>query len=118
MPKPMFPQWLNICSSVVQDEFREYVFCVLSHFSCIQRFATLWTVARQAPLSMGLSRQEYWSRLPFPSPGDLPIQESNPRLLRLLHWPAGSLPLAPPGRPLQSITAFSNEKDWRFICDA
>ena len=72
MPKPMFPQWLNICSSVVQDEFREYVFCVLSHFSCIQRFATLWTVARQAPLSMGLSRQEYWSRLPFPSPGDLP----------------------------------------------
>ena len=33
---------------------------------------TLWTVARQAPLSMGLPRQEYWSRLPFPSPGDLP----------------------------------------------
>ena len=71
MPKPMFPQWLNICSSVVQDESRD-VFCVLSHFSCIQRFVTLWTVARQAPLSMGLSRQEYWSRLPFPSPGDLP----------------------------------------------
>jgi len=33
---------------------------------------TLWTVARQAPLSMGFPRQEYWSRLPFPSPGDLP----------------------------------------------
>ena len=32
----------------------------------------LWTVARQAPLSMGFSRQEYWSGLPFPSPGDLP----------------------------------------------
>ena len=35
-------------------------------------FVTLWTVARQAPLSMGCSRQEYWSRLPFPTPGDLP----------------------------------------------
>ena len=45
---------------------------MLSHFSCVQLFATLWTVARQAPLSMGFSRQEYWSGLPFPSPGDLP----------------------------------------------
>ena len=35
-------------------------------------FATLWTVARQAPLSMGFFRQEYWSELPFPSPRDLP----------------------------------------------
>ena len=35
-------------------------------------FVTPWTVARQAPLSMGFSRQEYWSGLPFPSPGDLP----------------------------------------------
>ena len=35
-------------------------------------FATSWTVACQAPLSMGFSRQEYWSGLPFPSPGDLP----------------------------------------------
>ena len=39
--------------------------------SCIQLFVTLWTVARQAPLSMEFSRQEYWSRLPFPPPGDL-----------------------------------------------
>ena len=43
--------------------------CVLSH---VQLFATPWTVAHQAPLPMGLSQQEYWSRLPFPSPGDLP----------------------------------------------
>ena len=42
---------------------------MLSH---IQLFAIPWMVARQAPLSMGLSREEYWSRLPFPSPGDLP----------------------------------------------
>ena len=40
--------------------------------SCVQLFATPGTVARQAPLSMGFSGQEYWSGLPFPSPGDLP----------------------------------------------
>ena len=45
---------------------------VLSCFSCIQLFVTLWPVAHQAPLSMGFSRQEYWSRLPCLPPGDLP----------------------------------------------
>ena len=44
------------------------MFCVVTH----SLFATPWTVARQAPLSMGFPRQEYWSGLPFPSPGDLP----------------------------------------------
>ena len=46
--------------------------CVLSCFSCVQLFATLWTVAHQASLSMRFSRQEYWSGLPCPLPGDLP----------------------------------------------
>ena len=46
--------------------------CTLSCFSCVWLFATLWIVARQAPLSMGFSRQDYCSGLPFPSPGDLP----------------------------------------------
>ena len=46
--------------------------CVLSRFSRVQLFATPWTVACQAPLSMRFPRQEYWSRLPFLSPGDLP----------------------------------------------
>ena len=46
--------------------------CVLSCFSRVQLLVTLWTVARQAPLSMGFSRQEYWSGLPCPPPGDLP----------------------------------------------
>ena len=45
---------------------------VLSCFSCVQLFVTPWTVAHQAPLSMGFSRQEYWSRFPCSSPGDLP----------------------------------------------
>ena len=46
--------------------------CVLGHFSHVQLFAILWTVAHQAPLSMVFSRQEYWSGLPCPPPGDLP----------------------------------------------
>ena len=45
--------------------------CCLCVISCVQLFATPWTVAHQAPLSMGFSRQEYWSGLPFPAPGDL-----------------------------------------------
>ena len=56
---------------------------VLSHFSCVQHFVTLWTVACQAPLSMGFSRQEYWRGLPFPSPEDLPdpgIKPGSPAL--------------------------------------
>ena len=44
---------------------------VVQLLSCVWLFATLWTVALQAPLSMGFPRQEYWSRLPFSSPGDL-----------------------------------------------
>ena len=46
--------------------------CVLSHASHVRLFVTSWTVARQAPLSMGFSRQEYWGGLPCPPPGDLP----------------------------------------------
>ena len=47
--------------------------------SRVRLFATPWTVAYQASLSMGFSRQEYWSGLPFPSPGDLPNPEIEPR---------------------------------------
>ena len=64
--------------------------CVLSCFSGVQLFVTLCTVAHQAPLSIGFPRQECWSGLPFPSPGDLPTQESNPGLL---YWQADSLSL-------------------------
>ena len=45
--------------------------CLLSRFSCAELCVTLWTVALQSPLSKGFSRQENWSRLPFPCPGDL-----------------------------------------------
>ena len=65
--------------------------------SCVRLSATPWTVAHQAPLSMGLSRQEYWSGEPFPSPGDLP-NPGSPNL-GLLHWQEDSLPSEPPGKP-------------------
>ena len=45
---------------------------VLSHFSCVRLFDTLWTIVHQAPLFMGFSRQEYWNGLPCSPPGDLP----------------------------------------------
>ena len=56
----------------------------VTKFACAQLlssvwpFATPWTVARQAPLSMGFPRQEHWSRLPFPPPGDLPTPRTEP----------------------------------------
>ena len=65
--------------------------CVLSCFSCVWLLVTLWTVALQAPLSMGFPRQEYWSGLPFSSLGDLPDPGIEQCLLCLLHWQAGSL---------------------------
>ena len=74
-------------------------FCVLSCFSNIQLFVTLWTMARQAPLSIGFSRQEYWSGLPFPSPGIFPTHGSYLCLLCLLHWQVASLSLASHGKP-------------------
>ena len=51
--------------------------CVCAR-SVLSDSVTPWTVARQAPLSLGFSRQEYWSELPFPSPGDLPIPGIKP----------------------------------------
>ena len=74
--------------------------CVLSHFSCVRLSVILWTVACQAPLSMGFSRQEYWNGLPCPLQGIFPNQGLNLSLLYPLHWQAGSLPLAPPGKPI------------------
>ena len=61
-------------------------------------FVTLWTIACQAPLSMAFPKQENWSELPFPSPGDLPKPGIKPESFSLLHWQMGSLPLAPPGK--------------------
>ena len=69
---------------------------LLSH---VRLFATPWSVAYQASLSMGFSRQEYWSGLPFPSPGDLPNPGIKPRSPALQ---ADALPSEPPGKPLST----------------
>ena len=70
--------------------------CMLSRFSCIQLFETLWTVAPQVPLSLGFSGQEYWSGLPCPPPppGELPNPETEPASPALY---ADSLPSEPQG---------------------
>ena len=57
-------------------------------------------LAHQAPLSTGFSRQKYWSHLLCPPPGDLPDPGIKLRLLCLLHWQLGSLPLVPSGKPV------------------
>ena len=82
-------------SCVLSIAFYTEIVCTRM-LSCVQFFVTLWTIARQAPLSMGLSRQEYWSGLPFPPPGDLPNSGIKPVSVCLLHGQMGSLPLAPP----------------------
>ena len=64
--------------------------------SRVQLFAIPWTVASQAPLSMEFSRQEYWSGLPFPSPGDRPNPGIKPRSPALQ---ADALPSELPGKP-------------------
>ena len=67
----------QLCSQVIWTKIYIYIHiymlvCMLTCFSRIRLFATLWTVACQAPLSMEFSRHGYWSGLPFPPPGDLP----------------------------------------------
>ena len=78
--------------------------CMLRCFSHVQLYAMLWTIAHQAPLSMGFSRQEYWSGVSFPFPGDLPDSEVKPRSPALQ---ADSLPLVPPGKPHGAVQVFS-----------
>ena len=68
--------------------------------SRVQLLATPWTAAYQAPLSLGFSRREYWSGLPFPSPGELPNPRIEPRFPALQ---ADSLPSEPTGKPYNGI---------------
>ena len=68
--------------------------------SRVQLFSTTWTVAHQAPLSMGFSRQEHWSGLPFPSPEDLHSPGIKPKSPALQ---ATSLPSEPQGKPIKKL---------------
>ena len=73
--------------------------------SCAQLFVTPWTVAGQTSLSMEFSRQEYWSGLSFPSPGDLPDPGINPRSPALQ---AVSLPSESPGEAQHHLFNYTN----------
>ena len=76
-------------------------------FSHVRLWVTLWTVACQAPLTMGFPRQEYWNGLTFPSPGNLPNPGIELASLRPPALQTGSLPLAPPGKPKKSTRCFN-----------
>ena len=88
-------KWWTESSKGTETEWRASLLCVTSVTS---DSATLWTVARQAPQSLGSSRQEYWSGFPCPPPGDLPDPEFEPtsatlQVDSLLCEPTGELPL-------------------------
>ena len=73
--------------------------CVLSRFSSVQLFVIPWTVAHQAPLSMGFSRQEYWGGLPCSPRGDLPSPGIEPETPMTPALQVDSLPIEPPEKP-------------------
>ena len=86
--------------------------------SVVSDFVTPWTAACQAPLSMGFFRQEYWSGLPFPSPGFFPTQGLNLSLLRLLHCRQILYPLSQCGSPeTRQKTKFYILRNQTFKCD-
>ena len=73
-------------------------------YSHVWLFATPWTVAHQTPLSLGFYRQEYWSGLPFPSPGDLPNPRTEPVSLASSALQTDSLPCEPLEKPIPLAT--------------
>ena len=83
---------------------RNVVVVMVELLSHVQLFAAPWTVARQAPLSMGFPRQEYWIGMPFPSPGDPPDPGTEPTSPA---WQADSLPLSHLGSPWRGIQVFT-----------
>ena len=93
---------LNFSYSIIQNYLKKVKENV-SHSVVSDSLWTPWTVAHQPPLSMGFSRQEYWSGLPFPSPGDLPNQ-LEPRSPALQVDSLLSEP--PPGKPLFAYVTF------------
>ena len=91
----IFKSLLQIHNEVFRGDLISETCFEVKLISCVRLFATPWTVAYQAPPSMGFSRQEYWSGLPFPSPGDLPnsgIKPGSPALQ------ADALTSEPPGK--------------------
>ena len=82
-----------------------YMWKSAKSFNCIQLFATPWTVAHQAPLSMDSPGKDTGGGCHALVYGIFPIQGSNLHLLCLLHWQMGSLPLVPPGKAMYTYIA-------------
>ena len=89
---------------------------MLTPFSRVPLFVTPWTVVHQAPLSMGFSRQEYWSGLPFPPAGYLPRDGTH--VSCFLRWQVGSLPLVLPGKPGSSNNLLEKTKKKQKLKDS
>ena len=79
-----------------------FYFCA-QLLSCVQLFATLWTVAYQAPLSMGFSQHEYWGGLPFPPPGGVPDPRTETMSLASPALQAHSWPSEPSEKPKRNV---------------
>ena len=77
--------------------------CCCAVLSRVQLFMTPWTVARQAPLSKGFSRQEYWRGLPFPSPREFPNPGIKPTSLESPALANGFFTITPPGKPISRV---------------
>ena len=100
------------------------VCAVLSCFSHVRLFVTLWTVVRQPSLSIGLSRQEYWSGFAVLSSrgSSQPRDQTHVSCISYIVWQAGSLPLVPPGKPevkmlvAQSCPTLCNLMDYSLLC--
>ena len=88
-----------LCQFLLYDKVNQL--CVVNCFSRVQLFVTLCTVAFQAPLSMGFSKQEYWSQLPFPPPGDLPNPGIEPASLT---------------SPALAARFFTTSTTWKHVC--
>ena len=95
--------FIVVCLPCVASIWSYIAACAV--LSRVQLFVTPWTVAHQAPLSMGFSRQDYWSELPCPPPGDRPDPGIKPGSLAL-QW--GSLPLYRLGNPVCSLFRVKN----------
>ena len=101
-PKEFHPQGHteSDATEAIQHACTQHICVCVCLYICMY----IWLVARQSPLSMVFSRQEYWSGLLCSPPGGLPTQGLNPSLLCLLHWQLGSLPLVPLGKPIHVQT--------------
>ena len=96
----VFGKYIDLLTYLVKINSTLKYLCLLSQFNHVWFFAIPWTIAFQASLSIGFSRQEYWVGCYFLLQGIFPTQGLSPRLLGLLHWQAGSLELGPPGKYL------------------